>query len=1076
MIFLELLLASNIALAVEPLEKLQWGLKNTGTNQSIELDHITTFRVQARPGEDLQIPQSLKKPAKKVIVAVLDTGIDHSHPEFKNVLYRKESECRALEKFQACVKDKDRKTCEKIWFDVNNPEVDQDKNGYPLDCSGWTILGGVNAVNILGRPDFSDDQGHGTHVAGIIAANGSNGLGIAGASQNVQILPVQVLGIKPSEPIKPLSVTAAVKTAAPAKPNAQASAATQAAPPPPTAAPPGPPKAKDPLEGPLDLSPSETGKETFKKSLGDLVARGVIYAIRSGAQVINFSMGWPESNDSPYLRKVIEEAQKRGIIIVAAAGNDSTRALLRPCAYKGVICVASHGPDGSLSHFSNYGSGVDIAAPGTQILSTYPMGKRPVRFRQSMGFEFLHGTSQASPYIAALVAEMIAQGIPKDEIYPRLVLGARPLKEKLPLLQGAAHKLSEDGIQANKLVEKKFILSGLADLSKALTLTARPFLLPVSKEKTEISWNRSDRILKVQFAFENLWSDLDMTQLALQASFMKPSATAVRPTIRSLVFNPDKGVWKKGEQRTLEVTFEITDVANPAETRIPSELDLALNMTVAGASQKIVLETEVVVPVDENFQNVGGTKTFETIPVINMPQLRTSLIAVDENFDGVPRSDYLALAVEKGVHEYFLIRQNNSNAYEPQGSIKITLGEDSENAKEQILSRFPFKGKSNYILGLFIDRSENEKAFSSLKIHHLDQDFKLVRQFEVKNEKVQIPSRVFWQALNSDIVPSWVGRGFATDKKRSVRDDWENPEGLEQAKIRFYYLDQNSNIKSISDYQGYQFMDVLEPSLSQLKAGKISVLLAKNRGTDTKPSYLYDFAAAEVQNGKVISFKEIDLTLNKQVYRNLLDTRIDKVLSLDRDLENSRGTFWFGEGPARSQRLSMLVPDQNFKVFDYFDLNLSSTRGVVDSALWVRSAFFGENQAGAFALTNSEIQYHDILNNKVLVKSLERYTFYSDMAFTNLHFPITLEDAKNHSAKIPALFTTENSGLSRGVKFKAAVKDDKGQLVEIMSPAKLRFKSGISCKPLDNPVVTADGSSALDYYCGQKILRMKLQY
>lgn len=1063
MILLQLLLASNIAMAAEPLEKLQWGLKNTGENQSLELDHITTFRVQGRAGEDLKIPATLKIPAKKVIVAVLDTGIDHMHPDLKNVLVRKESECKALAKFEACVKDKDRKSCEKIWMDLSNPEVDQDKNGYPLDCSGWTVLGGVNAANVMGRPDFNDDQGHGTHVAGIIAADSSNSLGIRGASANVQILPVQVLGNAPTEPIKPLSVTT---TQTP----------PQTAPPPPGKKPGTP--GKDPLAGPIDITPTEKGKESFKNTLGDYVARGVLYAINSGAQVINFSLGWPESNDSAYLRKVIEEAQKRGIIIVAAAGNDSTRALLRPCSYKGVICVASHAPDGSLSHFSNYGSGVDIAAPGTQILSTYPMSKRPVRFRQSMGFEFLHGTSQASPYVAGLVAEMIAQGIPKDEIYPRLVLGARNLQESLPLLQGAAHKLQEDGIKANQNVEKKFILSGPADLSKSLALAARPFLLPTMKEKTEITWNRTDSTLKANFEFENLWSDVDMSQIALQATFLKTSKLAVRPTIRSLGFSPNTGAWKKGEKRILELSFEITDTAIPAETRIPSELDLALIMTVAGNTQKMVLESEIIIPVDETFQDLSGKKIVESIAVNNMPQMRASLIAIEENLDGVPRSDYLAFGVESKVHHYFLMKQDKNHAYEPQGVLKVSLteGKDSEKTEERILSRIPFKGASNYAIGLFVDRSADEKAFSSLKLFHLDSSFKILRQFEVQNQKVQIPSKVYWQGLGTDIVPSWVGRGFKTEKKRSVRDDWENPEGNEEPKLRFYYLDLNSNIKSISDYQGYQFMDVLEPSVKQIKSGRVPVLMAKNRGTDTKPSYLYDFAAGEVKDGKIVSFNPVDLTLNKQVYRNLLDTRIDKVHSLDKDLENSRGTFWFGEGPVRSQRLSMLVPDQSFKEFDYFDQNLSSTRGVIDAALWIRAAFFGKNQAGAFALTNSEIQYHDVLNNKVLIKSLERYTFYSDMAFTNLHFPITLDDSKNGGQKIPALFTTENSGFSRGVKFKAAVKDDKGQLVEIMSPAKLRFKSGVSCKPLDNPVVTTDGSTALDYYCGKKILRMKLQY
>ena len=67
---------------------------------------------------------------------------------------------------------------------------------------------------------------------------------------------------------------------------------------------------------------------------------GMNYAIASGAEVVNFSLGWPQGHDSKYLREVIGEAHRRGVFVVAAAGNDSTRALLRPCAYPGVICVA----------------------------------------------------------------------------------------------------------------------------------------------------------------------------------------------------------------------------------------------------------------------------------------------------------------------------------------------------------------------------------------------------------------------------------------------------------------------------------------------------------------------------------------------------------------------------------------------------------------------------------------------------------------------------------------------------------------------------------------------------------------
>lgn len=83
---------TNSALA-DQFSSQQWGLKNDGTAQNIELDHINVFKVQGRPGQDIQIPAGLKKANKKIIVAVLDTGVDKEHPDLFKVIHRNESEC-----------------------------------------------------------------------------------------------------------------------------------------------------------------------------------------------------------------------------------------------------------------------------------------------------------------------------------------------------------------------------------------------------------------------------------------------------------------------------------------------------------------------------------------------------------------------------------------------------------------------------------------------------------------------------------------------------------------------------------------------------------------------------------------------------------------------------------------------------------------------------------------------------------------------------------------------------------------------------------------------------------------------
>jgi hypothetical protein len=994
----------------------QWGLHNQGQPQHIELDFTTTYKVQARQGVDLNLPAPFTA-TKKVIVAILDTGIDHSHPDLAGVLVRKEKECAALEKFTACVSDKDRKTCEKIWMDKSNPEVDTDKNGYPMDCSGWSILGSVNAANILGRPDFEDDQGHGTHVAGIVGAI-SNSQGVQGVSGNVLILPVQVLGKKPSEPLKPLSLG--------------------------------------------DISPEETGKEKYRTTLGDMVARGVNYAIHSGAQVINFSLGWPEAQDSEYLRSVIKAAQDRGIIIVAAAGNDSTRALLRPCGYENVICVAAHGPDGSLSHFSNYGSGVDVAAPGTNILSTYPREKRSIRFRSEKGYEFLHGTSQATPLVTGVVAEMLARGIPNDEIYPRLILSSAPLLEKLPILEGAAHDLNESEKPEAKNLEPRFVLGGRVQLAAALRTTLRPLILPASKEKVRVQWNTSDTQLKFDFALKNFGSDFSAENVKVTARHFQTKFGITRPDI-SRVDVDQNGLWKKGETRKLSLTLTLSSL------NFSSDLDFSIEVQTPYDTRRFVLSGEVIVPVGPGFK----TSHSQELIIQGAPQTQISWIAIDENLDGLHSTDYVAVSAEMGQWTAYLFKRQ-STGYSNSGSFSLKLGDEIEFVREQILARLPVvnaKQKSRYAVGIFIDRSSKKEA-SVLKIYTLDESFKIVNTFEIPGGRVQIPLEVSWQILGNEMVPTWMALGYDPDRRRGVRDHWENPSDLERPQLRAYFVNLEGKLKAQKKFGDYEAVDILQPTFQDLKAGRIPVLLAKNQGTENRSSYLSQFQVGVLQQGVFQSSHSLVLDGRDHFVGNLLDTRVDQVLSLDLSGKFQGGTFWFSEGAERSQRITVL---NNFgERQELHEQNLKAARGVVDSALRVRAVFASENTAGTFAFTNSEVQFHDLKSGAILVRSLERYTFYPDTVFTASQFPIAI-GVDGQPEMLPGLFTTEDSEISRGFKVKIAHRDKKGEWQEIYSPANLRFQAQRGCRALPTPVATDAGHSALDYYCGTKMIRVPLR-
>ncbi|WP_413942893.1 S8 family serine peptidase [Bdellovibrio sp. HCB-162] len=1024
------ILTTVSAHAADPFSAYQWGLNNQGQPQMVDLDPLHTYKVPARAQQDVRLP-ARQKTQKKILVAVLDTGIQKSHPDLKTVIHRNESECRALAKFKACLEENDRKVCEAKWMDLKNPEVDQDKNGYPLDCQGWSLLGGVNAAGILGRPDFDDEQGHGTHVAGIIAAEADNNIGVRGLSENVEILPVQVIGVQPSEPIKPLSI--------------------------------------------YD-DPTEAGKESIKRSLGDVVARGVIYAMRSGAKVINFSMGWPQTSDSEFMRKVIEEAQARGVIIVAAAGNDSTRALLRPCAYPNVICVGASGPDGAMTHFSNYGSGVDIVAPGLNILSTFPEGKRPVRFRSTLGYEYLSGTSQASPFVAAAVAEMLARGIPANEIYPRLVLGARPLLSNLSLLEGGSHEKGQV-LSPEREIYKKYSVAGNLDLERSLKVQPQPFITIANKEKTEIPWDRKSKDLYFEISFVNKWSDVDISKVKMNPQFIKPHPEAVRPWITSVKeVAPYPSLWKSGEVRKYVVAMSIVDNADPSQSRIPSELDLTVDVKVGDQEpRRYVFETEITVDVNENMAG----KDIRTYPIVGMPKGRVSFIPLDQNLDKNPEQrDYLALMENKNQWQLWVIADSGTGSYNAVGGTKIRIEGNSENLLDKVTARMDMNGdgQSEYVLGVLEDRSDDENAKGSpMSFFVFDKSMKLIESFGYNGEMAAMPldaSQIYWQKIGGTKRPAWIGGGKDPDRKRSLRDRWENPNDIEKQKLRFYFLNDKNELKALEEYEDYKIVDVIQPRQDQIEAGRVSILLAKNQGTEAKPSYLYNFAVADVVNGKIENFMELDLFHDTNVYRNILDTRVDKIQSLDYAKDEFAGSFWFGEGLSRQQRLTLF----DNKNWDLLDRQLAAQRSQFDSALRVRAVFAGLQRKGAFVLTNSEIQYHDLITNQVWSRSLDRYTFFPDNLFVSLYIPLTIRDARDASTKLPAIFTTEGAGLSRGVKMLVPIFAKDGSAVELVSPARLRFKSS-GCRSMETAVFEGSkGAHSFDYYCGDKLLRVNLTY
>lgn len=129
------------------------------------------------------------------------------------------------------------------------------------------------------------------------------------------------------------------------------------------------------------------------------LAQGILTAVDAGADVINMSLG--SYGDSQVLQAAIEYADKRGVVMVAASGNDGEGRVTYPAAYEQVIGVAAVDADGNRAPFSNYGEGIDLAAPGYRLHALW----------DEDAYIYFDGTSAAAPLVSGTVARVLQTGL-----------------------------------------------------------------------------------------------------------------------------------------------------------------------------------------------------------------------------------------------------------------------------------------------------------------------------------------------------------------------------------------------------------------------------------------------------------------------------------------------------------------------------------------------------------------------------------------------------------------------------------------------------------------------------------------
>jgi serine protease len=174
------------------------------------------------------------------------------------------------------------------------------------------------------------------------------------------------------------------------------------------------------------------------------IAEAIKFAADNGADVINMSLGG--GGESQLMKEAIEYAHKKGVVIIAAAGNESTNGASYPARYPHVIGVSAFGPDGEKAEYSNYGAGVDISAPGGS--ETGGILQETIDENGEGVFLGLQGTSMASPHVAGVAALIKAAGVTDtDEILKVLQQSARVIQDDSLNYYGAGQLNAEAAVK-----------------------------------------------------------------------------------------------------------------------------------------------------------------------------------------------------------------------------------------------------------------------------------------------------------------------------------------------------------------------------------------------------------------------------------------------------------------------------------------------------------------------------------------------------------------------------------------------------------------------------------------------------
>lgn len=330
----------------------QWHYSNNGDKM---------FAATTAAGADINVPEAWKLTggSPSIIVAIVDEGVKYTHPDLADNMWVNKAELNGA------------------------ADTDNDGNGYKNDVHGYNFA--TNSSDLTwsvshydNKGKYDGDSGHGTHVAGTVAAVNNNGKGVCGVAG----------GTGSNDGVKLMSCQI--------------------------------------------FSGGEGGSAAVS-------AEAIKYAADNGASILQCSWGYPAgavTTDNAYASGARIEKQAidyfiatknnavlDGGLVIFAAGNDAKAMSGYPGAYRDYISVTAFSPDYLPAYYTNYGPGCNVAAPGgdayispsgssaAQVLSTLPS-----ELYQS-DYGYMQGTSMACPHVSGVAALGLSYALAKGKQY-----------------------------------------------------------------------------------------------------------------------------------------------------------------------------------------------------------------------------------------------------------------------------------------------------------------------------------------------------------------------------------------------------------------------------------------------------------------------------------------------------------------------------------------------------------------------------------------------------------------------------------------------------------------------------------